>query len=170
MSVPTPPDDLELVIVVAVAENGVIGKDGSLPWHYPDDLKRFKRLTMGHPVIVGRQTFEDIYERLDGPLPGRTNIVLSRHGSTLPADVVHADSLATAYSIAAEQETVAFVIGGASVYEATLPVADRLELTEIKQSYEGDTLFPTWPLGEQWQETATDERAELRFRTLHRTD
>ncbi len=162
------PDTLDLRVIVAVATNGVIGADGRMPWHYPEDLRHFKETTMGHPVIVGRRTFDSIVAGIDGPLPGRTNIVLSRSAPSLPSDVVHASSLVEAVEAADERDSVAYVIGGATVYEALLPFADQLIVTEIHESYPGDTVFPEWPIGDQWVEVDTDVREQLTFRTFTR--
>lgn len=155
--------DVNLSIIVAVAENGTIGKDGQMPWHYPEDLRHFKSTTMGHPVIAGRKTFNSIVDRIGGPLPGRTNIVLSRSDPSLPADVFHAASLPDAYQIAAEHGTQAFIIGGASVYEQALPVVDELVVTVIHESYQGDTQFPLWPIESPWTEVTRDDRDALSF-------
>ena len=158
-------DDPELV-VAAVAANGFIGKDGAMPWHYPEDLEHFKQLTTGHPVIMGRRTHESIVARIDGPLPDRTNVVLSRSDLDLPDGVVHASDVDEAVAIAGERDSLAFVIGGATVYEALLSRADRLELTEIDAAYEGDTTFPE--VGDAWVETDRDERGEFAFVTYER--
>jgi len=160
-------DEVTVVLVAAVAENGVIGRDGTMPWHYPEDLRRFKRLTTGHPVIMGRRTYESIVARLDGPLPHRTNIVLSRSSLDLPEGAVHASGVDEAVVLAAARDDVAFVAGGATVYEAFLPLADRLELTELADAYEGDTYFPSFDRDE-WTETARDERDGFAFVTYER--
>jgi dihydrofolate reductase len=155
--------EIEVVLVAAVAENGVIGNDGEMPWHYPEDLRRFKERTMGHPVIMGRRTFESIHARLGEPLPGRTNVVLTSDPSLLPDGVVPATSIEAAIGAAAETGAeTAFVIGGASVYEQFVSRADRLAITEIDAEYEGDTYFPTvdW---ERWRETDRDETDDLAF-------
>jgi len=155
--------DLEIVIVVAVAENGVIGNDGEMPWHYPEDLRRFKETTMGHPVLMGRRTFESIRERLGEPLPGRTNVVLTSNPELLTDGVRPATSIAAAVETAAETGSeTAYVIGGASVYEQFLPLADRLAITEIGAEYEGDTYFPTveW---DRWREVERHETDDLAF-------
>ncbi|MFT4964054.1 MAG: dihydrofolate reductase, partial [Halobacteriales archaeon] len=94
--------DIEIVVVAAIAENGVIGNDGEMPWYYPEDLRRFKETTIGHPVIMGRHTFESIHDRLGEPLPGRTNVVLTTTPSLLPDGVVPADSIDAAIQAAAE--------------------------------------------------------------------
>jgi dihydrofolate reductase len=159
-------EDPELVVVAAVAANGVIGKDGAMPWHYPEDLQQFKQLTTGHPVIMGRRTYESIVARIDGPLPDRTNVVLSRSDLDLPDSAVHASDVDEAVAIAGTRDSLAFVIGGATVYEALLSRADRLELTEIDAAYEGDTTFPE--IGDAWGETDRDERGEFAFVTYER--
>lgn len=150
------------VCIAAVAENGVIGRDGGMPWHYPEDMRRFKEITMGHPVIMGRTTYESIAGQLDGPLPGRTNVVLSRSNPDLPEEVVLVHSVEEAMETVAELDDVAFVTGGATVYEQFLPHADELLLTEIHEEYDGDTRFPEWG-PEEWMEVERDEREELDF-------
>ena len=150
------------VCIAAVAENGVIGRDGGMPWHYPEDMRRFKEITTGHPVIMGRTTYESIAGQLDGPLPGRTNVVLSRSNPDLPEEVVLVHSVEEAMETVAELDDVAFVTGGATVYEQFLLHADELLLTEIHEEYDGDTRFPEWD-PEKWMEVERDEREELDF-------
>ena len=140
--------DLELVGIVAVAENGVIGRDGEMPWHLPADLARFKWLTTDHPVIMGRVTYESILAGLGEPLPERTSIVLTSRRFETPENVVLVDGVETAIEAAEEAASArhddasrAFVAGGASVYEQFMPVLDRLHLTEIEGRPEGDTRF-----------------------------
>lgn len=136
---------MEVAIVAAVAENGVIGADGEMPWELPEDLAHFKETTVGHPVIMGRRTYEAIAERLRGPLPDRTNIVLSRSDPDLPDGVVLVESIDGALDAARSTGAdVAYVIGGGTVYEQFLPLADRLVLTEIDARPDGDTRFPAW--------------------------
>ena len=139
--------------MAAVARNGVIGADGEMPWDLPADLAHFKRTTLGHPVILGRRTFEGVVERLGGPLPGRTNIVLSRGEPDLPSGVVLAESVEAALEAAREtgSDTV-YVAGGGTVYEQFLPLADRLVLTEVDAAPEGDTRFPDLD-DDAWVET-----------------
>ncbi|GKZ15125.1 dihydrofolate reductase [Haladaptatus sp. T7] len=151
-----------LVCIAAVAENSVIGHDGDMPWHYSADLRHFKETTMGHPVIMGRTTYESIAGQLDGPLPGRTNVVLSRSNPDLPEEVVLVNSVEEAIETVEELDDTAFVIGGATVYEQFLPHADELILTEIHDEYEGDTHFPEWD-PKEWTEVERDEREELDF-------
>lgn len=136
---------MEIVLIAAVAANDVIGRDGTLPWHLPDDLAHFKETTMGHPVIMGRIAFEDILEHLSEPLPGRTNIVMSRSDPSVPASVIVVKSMEAALDAARETGSrVAFVAGGATVYDQFLPVADRMILTELHEEYAGDVTFPAY--------------------------
>ncbi|ACV49112.1 MULTISPECIES: dihydrofolate reductase [Halomicrobium] len=155
--------DIEIVLVAAVAENGVIGTDGELPWHYSEDLAHFKETTMGHPVVMGRRTFEGIVADLGEPLPGRTNVVLTSQRRDFPDGAVGAGSLTAAVGAARETGSeTAYVVGGATVYEQFLPDADRLVLTEVHDQYEGDTYFPevAW---DDWREASRDDRGELSF-------
>ena len=125
-------------IIAALAANRTIGKDGDLPWHLPADLKRFKRLTGGHPMVMGRRTFESIGSK---PLPGRRTVVLTgRPGWSAPG-VESASTLGEALALLAGAPQV-FIAGGAEVYRQALAVADRLYLTWIKQDFAGDTFFP----------------------------
>jgi dihydrofolate reductase len=161
----------DVVLIAAVAENGVIGDEGGMPWHYPADLRRFKRTTTGHPVVLGRRTYESIVADLGGPLPGRTNVVLSTRALDLPEGAVLAGSVEAALETAREApggETV-YVAGGAAVYEEFLPLADRLLITEIPDSPDGDTHFPEWS-SEAWTETSREEEGKLAFVTYDRTE
>jgi dihydrofolate reductase len=124
-------------IIVAIASNRVIGAAGHLPWRLPDDMARFKALTMGHPVIMGRATFDS----LGKPLSGRTNIVLTRTAGLAAPGCRVVGSRAEALEAAGSAETL-FIIGGASVYQLFLPITDRLSVTWIDRDVEGDTLFP----------------------------
>ena len=162
----------EVVLIAAVAEdNRVIGRGGSLPWHLPEDLRRFKRLTTGHPVLMGRRTFTSVVDRLGGPLPDRRNVVLTSAGALPGHPGVEAyPSVEEALEALADEEVV-FVAGGASVYRQLLPRADRLELTLVEGEWEGDTFFPPWEhlVGEDFQVTREAERDGYRFVTLERT-
>lgn len=130
---------MRLSLIVAAADNGVIGRDNDLPWRLPRDLKRFKSLTMGHHLILGRKTFESIGR----PLPGRTMVVLTRGGTALPESVIAAGSLAEAIDVAsAEGDEEAFVAGGEQIYRLALPHADRIYLTRVHCRIEGDAYFP----------------------------
>ncbi len=135
--------NLPVSIVVAVAENGVIGRDGDMPWKLSGDLKRFKAITMGNPIIMGRKTFESIGR----PLPGRHNIVITRNSALQAKGVDHVSSLVealkTAQSWAAENGAKEIcIIGGGEIYRQSLGFADRLYYTEVKTKPEGDTRFP----------------------------
>lgn len=143
-----------LTLIAAVARNGVIGKDNRLPWYLPADLKHFKALTLGHAVIMGRKTWESLPAQFR-PLPGRRNIVLTRDAAYRTEGAVVAMTLTAAIATADSGE--AFVIGGAELYAAALPLADRLQLTEIDAAFEGDTHFPAID-PHRWRETARDTR------------
>ena len=134
-------------LVAAVAANGIIGANGKLPWHLPEDLRHFKALTLGRPVIMGRKTWES----LGKPLPGRENIVVTRApGYEAPGASV-ASSLDEALALCAGEPT-AFVIGGGELYAEALPLADGLVLTEIRRDYAGDARFPRFERS-AWRET-----------------
>ncbi|MDO8787868.1 MAG: dihydrofolate reductase [Sulfuritalea sp.] len=141
-----------LTLIAAVARNGVIGIDNRLPWRLPADLKHFKALTLGHTVIMGRKTWESLPANFR-PLPGRRNIVVTRDAGYRTEGATVVLSLPAAISAADGNE--AFVIGGAELYAAALPQADRLQLTEIDATFEGDTFFPTID-PDQWHETARE--------------
>ena len=155
-------------MILARAVNGVIGKDGDLPWHLPADLKRFKALTMGGAMIMGRKTFES----LPGPLPGRRHLVMTRDAdwSATGAEVVHS----TAEAVEAVGDQPAWVIGGAEILEAFLPLARRIELTEILAPVEGDTVVRDPREQEGWMEIdrseyeAEGDRPAYRFITMIR--
>ena len=138
-----------MTILAAVARNGVIGVDGGLPWHLPDELALFKELTLGHVLVMGRRT----YEAVGRPLPGRTTVVVTRQPDweAEAEGVLRAESVEQALAMANEIDDEVFVAGGAQVYAEALPVADRLALTLVEAEPEGDTLFPDvdWS---QWRE------------------
>ena len=132
-------------IIVAMAENGVIGRDMDLPWHISADLKRFKALTMGHHIVMGRKTFESI-GRL---LPGRTTVIVTRQPDYQVDGAVIVNSLEAAQA-AATDDSELFIIGGGQIYEIALPLADRLHVTRVHTEVDGDTSFPAvdW---DQWE-------------------
>lgn len=137
-------------IIVAVAENGAIGKDNQLLWRLSDDLKQFKALTSGHAVIMGRKTFESIGK----PLPNRTNIVITRQGKVFDdASVLVAESIGKAIEIAKEikGDEEIFIIGGGNIYVQSLHITDKIYLTEVKATIEGDTFFPELN-ADEWEE------------------
>jgi dihydrofolate reductase len=149
-----------------MATNRVIGADGALPWHLPADLRRFKAVTMGHHLLMGRRTFESIGR----PLPGRTSIVLTRDRSAAIPGALVAHSVAEAIDLAAGDPDL-YVIGGEEVFRATLPVADRILLTEIQLDVSGDTVFPEVD-PEAWtvvsSEPLPDPVLDARFSVLER--
>lgn len=148
-----------ITLIVARADNGVIGRDGKLPWHLPADLKRFKALTIGKPMIMGRKTFES----LPGLLPGRRHIVLTR-GDWSAAGAEVARDVDTALTLAGDD---AFVIGGAEVFALFEPLAERWELTEVHDAAVGDTMMPP-PDPANWRETAREDSDGHSFVTLER--
>lgn len=130
---------MKLSIVVAVAENGVIGHENQLIWHLPKDLKIFKNLTTGHPIIMGRKTFDSIGK----PLPNRTSIIVSRNKELAINGCIVVNSVEEAIEEAKKiEEEEAFVIGGAELYKLSLPNVDKIYLSEVKHSFAGDTFFP----------------------------
>lgn len=157
-----------IILIAALARNGVIGIENRLPWHLPEDMKRFKRLTTGHPVIMGRSTFES----LTGPLPGRTNIVLTRNSRYAPAGAEVAGSLNDALRIAKRRAAAdIFVIGGSQIYALFLPRADKLELTVVDLEPPGDAWFPKLEPTD-WHEIESEARAgdpSFEFKTLVRS-
>ena len=140
----------KVTLVVARAANGVIGRDGGLPWHISADLKRFKRLTTGSAMIMGRRTFES----LPGVLPGRRHIVLTRDCAWGAEGVEVVHSVAEALERAGEEPVT--VIGGAEIFELFLPHADRIELTEVEGDIAGDTVMADPRDGGGWHETARE--------------
>ena len=157
--------------VVAMDRNRLIGRNNALPWHLPPDLKRFKALTMGRPVIMGRKTHESIGR----PLPGRRNIVISRHANyKAAAGCEVAGSLEQALAMTADAEE-AMIIGGTAIFESAMPLAQRLHLTLIDAEFEGDAWFPEYDPAE-WKVTAEeqhrykdgDKEFEYRFVQLDR--
>jgi len=129
-----------ITIIAAVARNGVIGKGNKMPWHLPEDLKRFKALTMGRPMIMGRKTWESLP---GGRLPGRPHIVVTHNPDYRAEGAMVVGSLVDALAAAGDTDEV-FVIGGAELYAQALPIADRLHLTEIGADFDGDTHFPNY--------------------------
>ena len=137
-------------LIVAIAENGVIGDKNSLLWNIREDMRRFRTTTSGHPVIMGRKT----YDSIGRPLPKRTNVVITRSDISIEGcQVVH--SLEEAISLFPQDEEI-FIIGGAQIYEQALPLVDRLYLTVVHRAYEGDTSFPSLDMS-QWREIAREE-------------
>jgi dihydrofolate reductase len=150
----------EIVLVVARAENGVIGRDGTLPWHLPEDLKRFKALTMGGPMVMGRKTFESLPKLL----PGRRHIVITRDANWSAEDAEVAHDPEEALALAGEGRLS--VIGGAEIFRMFGDRAGRVELTEVHGDPDGDTFLPAF--GPEWQETFREDRDGYSFVTLER--
>ncbi|GEP51647.1 dihydrofolate reductase [Flavobacterium noncentrifugens] len=126
-----------IVMIAAAAENNALGKDNQLVWHLPDDFKRFKQLTTGHYIIMGRKTFESFPK----PLPNRTHVVITRQKGYHPAGCLVADSIGSAIALVPKNED-AFVIGGGEIYKLAMPFADKIELTRVHASFEADAFFP----------------------------
>lgn len=141
-------------LIVAMARNRVIGANGGLPWHLSSDLRRFKALTMGHHILMGRKTFESIGR----VLPGRASVVITRNPRWRAEGVVVASSLADALSKAGGDDEV-FVIGGEQVFREALPVADRIYLTRIERNFAGDTFFPEFDAS-AWTTLSSEESGD----------
>lgn len=157
-------DDHKLALVAARSLNGVIGKDGGLPWHIPEDLRHFKRVTLGHAILMGRKTFDSIRR----PLPDRRNIVISRQKGLVIEGCEVFPSLEAAIAAARQHDDEPRVVGGASIYRLALPLCTKLILSEVQQEIEGgDVFFPRF--GEtEWQETKRVEGDGVIYRTLER--
>lgn len=132
----------KISLIAAISTNNVIGRDNKIPWHISEDFKRFKSLTMGHPIIMGRKTFESIGK----PLPGRTNIVITRDENYSPegAEVVHSIDEAVELAKTKEGSDEIFIIGGGQIYSQSMDLADKLYLTIVEQEVEGDIFFPDY--------------------------
>jgi dihydrofolate reductase len=145
-----------IVLVLAMSDNGVIGDRGGLPWRIPDDMKRFKRLTLGKPIIMGRKTWDSLPRK---PLPGRTNIVVTRDRSWRAEGAVAMHSFDEALAKArGENPSEIAVVGGAEIYQAALPLADRVELTQVHITVAGDTHLPPFDT-KAWRENAREDHA-----------
>jgi dihydrofolate reductase len=155
----------EIVIIAAVARNRVIGKDNKLLWNIPDDMAHFKSLTAGHTVVMGRKTWESLPPRFR-PLPGRRNIVISRQQDYAAPGAEIADSLENALKLASTA-TAVFAIGGEQIYRQAMPLADRLEITEVDLEPEGDAWFPEIAAFD-WEKVAKTAGAGFEFVTYRR--
>lgn len=151
-----------ITIIVAMARNRVIGAHNQIPWHLPDDLKMFKRLTMGHHIVMGRKTYESI-GRL---LPGRTTVVVTRQRDYAVPGAIIADSLHDAINAAARDGEI-FVIGGAELFREALPIADRMHLSLVDAEPKGDTWMPDFDAA-LWSEVASEEKPGYRYVVLER--
>lgn len=151
---------MKIALIVAMSEDGTIGDQGRIPWHISDDLRRFKKLTMGHAILMGRKTYQSIGK----PLPGRTNIVLTRSTDFAPLpEVLTFNSLEAALShCERDGQQQVFIIGGSQIYQAALPLADQLFLTEVHRRVSGDTKFPALDR-DDWSEVAREDGSECSF-------
>jgi len=147
---------MTLSLIVAMTDEAVIGKDNKLPWHLSDDLKRFKQLTMGHPLIMGRKTFDS----LGRPLPGRENVVITRDSGYQREGITVTHDLDEAIRLTSNHAGEVFVIGGASIYKLALPRVSKLYMTLIHEHYEGDTFFPAFDFESEFR--VTEKTANLR--------
>lgn len=145
---------MKVSVVAAVARGGVIGRSGTIPWRLPEDMRRFREVTTGHPVVMGRRTWESLPERFR-PLPGRRNVVVTRSSDWNAKGAERAGSLDAALRLFAGEEQV-FVIGGGELYASAVALADELLLTEVDVDVEGDTFFPEVDLG-AYEEVSREE-------------
>jgi dihydrofolate reductase len=143
---------MKISLIVAMARNRVIGLDNQMPWHLSADLKRFKQITLGSPIVMGRKTFESIGR----PLPGRTNIIISRNPAYKPDGCLVVNNTETALKVGCQNAENIFVIGGSTLYQALLPVADTLYITQINKAFHGDTFFPQID-SHHWTEAARED-------------
>jgi dihydrofolate reductase len=153
---------MTITVLAAVGANLVIGREGSMPWHLPEDLAHFKATTMGHTMVMGRKT----YDSIGRALPGRRTIVITRQDGWHAPSVEVAHSLPEALALAGPADV--FVVGGSDVYRQAMPFADQMLLTEIEQSPEGDAFFPTYS-PDEWRETARERHQGFAFVTYERT-
>ena len=142
---------MRIAMIAAMANNRVIGKNNQMPWHLPADLKHFKKVTLGKPVIMGRKTYQSIGKAL----PGRRNIVISRQSGLLSADADWVQSIEQALALV-QHEAEVMVIGGAEIYRQVLPMADTLYITDIDLSVEGDAFFPDYQAAASWNEQSSE--------------
>jgi len=161
---------MRIAMIAAMANNRVIGKNNQMPWHLPADLKHFKKVTLGKPVIMGRKTYQSIGKAL----PGRRNIVISRQNEAQSTDAEWVQSLEQALALL-QHDAEVMIIGGAEIYRQVLPLADTLYITDIELDVEGDAYFPDYQMAARWQEIASEYHAAdphnpypYRFRTLNR--
>lgn len=157
---------MKISLIVAMSANRVIGQDNKMPWHLSADLKRFRAITMDAPILMGRKTFESIGK----PLDGRTNLILSKNENYQPEGCFVFDSLEMALSASENMGEELFIIGGATLYEMSLPFAERLYLTDIQAKFDGDTFFPEFNF-DDWNEIAceqinNDEKVDFSYRFL----
>jgi len=159
---------LEIIIIAAIADNNVIGNKNTIPWYIPEDLKRFKEITTGNPVIMGRNTFESIIARIKKPLPNRENYVLTRNQEYTPEGIHIAHTLQEALEqVRTSGKTKAYIIGGQQVYQEAIPIAHTLEITHVHKTVQADTFFPQIDYT-KWKETNKIEKKEYSFATYEK--
>jgi dihydrofolate reductase len=151
-----------ITLIAAVAENNALGKDNQLLWHLPDDFKRFKNVTTGHHIIMGRKTFESFPK----PLPDRTHVIITRQNYEAPGGCVVVDSIEKAIAVCPKNEEI-FIIGGGEIYKQSIEIADKLDITRVHHTFTADTFFPEID-SDQWELTselfhAKDEKHEFDF-------
>lgn len=154
-----------IALIAAVAKNNVIGAKNDLPWYLPEDLKRFKQLTLGQVVVMGRKTYDSIISRLKKPLPGRTSVVISTQNLALPNGVELYHNLDDA--LTAHQNQDIFIIGGAQIFNQSIGLADTLYITQINKDYPGDAFFPTIDLN-HWEKIEEEKHEGYSFLTFSR--
>ncbi len=153
-----------LIIIAAISKNNIIGRGNEIPWYIPEDLKRFKKLTLHHPVIMGRRTYESVLERLGKPLSERKNIVLTRQNISHEGIYI-THSIDEVINLCVEEDS--YVMGGREIYMQFLPLVNRMEITRVHKKVEGDVFFPEVNWGE-WEEVFRDFRGEYSFLTYIR--
>ena len=159
---------MKLAIIAAISENNVIGNKGKIPWHISEDLKRFKKLTLNHPVIMGRNTYFSILEQLGKPLPNRTNIVLSNDPNfNSDEQIIVARTLSEAVKKASNLDEQIYFIGGQKVYEQAIKIANYMHLTLVKGIYDGDAFFPKLN-SQEWREVFREYHENFSFADYNR--
>lgn len=159
-----------LGLIVAYARNRCIGVNNELPWHYPEDMKRFRKVTRKHIVIMGRKTYESIFAVLGKPLPGRRNMILSRDPTFKAEGCETFTALSDALNACKTgkfSEKIPVIIGGAEIYKLAMPLVTRMWLTIIKKNYEGDSFFPRF-IEDEWDILEREDFGEFEFKTLER--
>ena len=156
---------MKLIIIVAVSENGCIGDAGKIPWHFSEDLKHFKRVTMGNTIVMGRKTFESIGNKV---LPGRKNVVLS---STILENSKNNVTIIKKFEDVFKLDGDIYVCGGFRLYKEAFPVANEMIVTHVPGNYEGDTFFPVWPINLPWKESSSrSEENGLVYKSYEKQD
>ncbi len=160
----TTPNKPLITIIVAIAKNGVIGSNGSLPWYISEDLKRFKKLTLKKSVLMGRKTYDSIVERIGGGLPDRDNLILTKKNNhqNIPQNIhFFQDIQQVFYWLELRKKSDLVVAGGTSIYKKLMPMADIIEVTHINKNFEGDTVFPYWDKN-LWQATTGEIKKDTK--------